>query len=213
MRSLIIVVLAGCASCERAEPPLAPPSPESIFGPQIPAALEAALDTDRGTIRCTLHPTRAPRAAALVVGLARGRARWREPSRGGRDPSRAGQVTTRPFYDGLTFHRRIPGVLAQTGCPIGDGTGTPGYRIPLERHPTDRERLARAGALVLATYTPPPGRTDPSPPPPGDVVGSQLAITFRPMPHLLDHVTVLGTCRDLPPTPPTRLLHLGTGSR
>ena len=106
-------------------------------------------------------------------------------------------MRTDPLYRDLAFHRVIDGALVQTGCPIGDGTGTPGYRIPLEPTPEDGALLARPGALVLATYTPPPGRRDPAPPPPGHVVGSQFGITLAPMPHLRGAVTVLGACAGL----------------
>lgn len=52
------------------------------------------------------------------------------------------------FYDGLTFHRVIPGFVAQGGCPLGTGTGGPGYNIKCEvkNNPNQHKR----GALSMA---------------------------------------------------------------
>lgn len=41
-------------------------------------------------------------------------------------------LISKKFYDGLNFHRVIPGFVCQGGCPRGDGTGGPGYTIPCE---------------------------------------------------------------------------------
>lgn len=58
------------------------------------------------------------------------------------------------FYDGLTFHRVIPGFVAQGGCPIGDGTGGPGYTIDCEINANKHER----GTLAMAHRGPQYGR-------------------------------------------------------
>ncbi len=52
------------------------------------------------------------------------------------------------FYDGLTFHRVIPGFVAQGGCPRGNGTGGPGYKIKCETEGTTHKHLR--GALSMA---------------------------------------------------------------
>jgi cyclophilin family peptidyl-prolyl cis-trans isomerase len=87
--------------------------------------------------------------------------------------------------------------MIQSGCPVGDGTGHPGYRIAVEPGADDTELLRKPGALVLARYTPPPSRVDPAPPPPGQVLGSQFAISLTDMHHLAGQVSVLGTCTEL----------------
>ncbi len=81
------------------------------------------------------------------------------------------------FYDGLTFHRVIPGFVAQGGCPNGSGSGGPGYTIKceLENNPNKHGR----GALAMAHA----GR---------DTGGSQFYITYQPQPHLDGNHTVFG---------------------
>jgi peptidyl-prolyl cis-trans isomerase A (cyclophilin A) len=169
---------------------LEPPSADRAFaGLDTSQAIPVSIETDEGAIHCTVNPHSTPRAAALFVGLSRGRAAWREPA--------TLRVVTRPLYQNLTFHRAIPHVMVQSGCPVGDGTGSPGYRIELEPSANDAVELAKPGALLLARYTPAPGRTDPNPPPPGHVIGSQFVITLVNMQHLAGQVTVIGRCQDL----------------
>jgi peptidyl-prolyl cis-trans isomerase B (cyclophilin B) len=68
--------------------------------------LTAVVRTNCGTFRITLDSQRAPLTVNSFVFLARKR-----------------------FYDGLTFHRVVPGFVIQGGDPRGDGTGGPGYRV------------------------------------------------------------------------------------
>ncbi|WP_456278455.1 peptidylprolyl isomerase [Bacillus sp. AK128] len=81
------------------------------------------------------------------------------------------------FYNGLNFHRVIPGFVAQGGCPDGRGTGGPGYTIKCETegNPHKHER----GSLSMAHA----GK---------DTGGSQFFIVFEPQPHLNGVHTVFG---------------------
>lgn len=78
------------------------------------------------------------------------------------------------FYDGLTFHRVIPGFMIQGGCPLGNGTGGPGYSIKGEfdangvRNDLDHDR----GVLSMARAMDP------------DSAGSQFFIMVEKAPHL-----------------------------
>ncbi len=178
----------GCA--REAEQPLNAPSlAQALADLTVLDSLDVAIDTAQGSIPCEVFPARTPRAVAMFVGLARGRGAWRDP--------RTNEVVRRPYYRGLSFFRAIPGALIQAGCPLGNGTGHPGYRIPVESAPGDHERLMQPGALLLARYHPAPNREDPNPPPAGHVIGSQFVIALTDMSHLAGEVTVIGACRSL----------------
>jgi peptidyl-prolyl cis-trans isomerase B (cyclophilin B) len=116
---------------------------------------------DYGTMRFELFSRDAPRNVSSVTGLAES-----------------------GFYNGLTFHRLIPGFMIQGGDPNGDGTGGPGYTVPAEirrKHERGSMAMARQGDQVN-----PQKRSN----------GSQFYICFQTTPQLDGQYTVIGRLVD-----------------
>ena len=84
------------------------------------------------------------------------------------------------YYDGITFHRVIPGFMAQGGDPTGTGSGGPGYSIPDE---FSSRKHDGPGVLSMANAGPNTG-------------GSQFFITFDATPHLDGAHAVFGKVSD-----------------
>jgi peptidyl-prolyl cis-trans isomerase A (cyclophilin A) len=133
------------------------------------------LHTNHGDIVLNLFEDHAPQTVANFAGLATGTREYADPSTGAR--------TTGRFYDGLTFHRIINGFMIQGGCPLGTGTGGPGYTFGDEFHP----ELSFNRPYLLAMANAGPGTN-----------GSQFFITVGPTPHLNRKHTIFGEVADQP---------------
>jgi peptidyl-prolyl cis-trans isomerase B (cyclophilin B) len=133
------------------------PQPQSYNSP-VPMVIDvnkkytAVIKTDKGDLTLELYPQDAPVTVNSFVSLAR-----------------------KGFYNGLTFHRIIPGFMAQGGDPTGTGSGGPGYKFQDEFS----ARTHQAGSLSMANSGP-------------GTNGSQFFICYAPQPHLNGKHTVFG---------------------
>ncbi len=140
------------------------------------------MRTSEGDIKINLFDDETPKTVANFLGLATGEKEWTDPM--------TGQPSHEPFYNGLTFHRIIKDFMIQGGCPLGNGTGGPGYDFDDEIVPELKfdhpYLLAMANAGLRRGMDGKIHGTN----------GSQFFITTVPTPWLDGHHTIFGEVAD-----------------
>ncbi|MBQ3943128.1 MAG: peptidylprolyl isomerase [Elusimicrobia bacterium] len=131
--------------------------------------MKAIIETSMGTIEIDLFPDKAPVTVENFVGLATGKKEFTNLKTGKKEKGK--------FYDGLTFHRVIPEFMIQGGCPLGTGTGGPGYTF--EDETNNGLKFNKPGLLAMANAGP-------------NTNGSQFFITEVTTPWLNGHHTIFG---------------------
>lgn len=153
-------VLAACQPSDNAPSAEAASDTPSEEGedkpmPEAISELSAVMKTNKGDIHLTLYADKTPITVANFVNLAK-----------------------RGYYDGLIFHRVLPDFMIQGGCPLGTGTGGPGYNFQDEFDPTLKHE--RPGILSMANSGP-------------GTNGSQFFITHVPTPWLDGKHSIFGS--------------------
>jgi peptidyl-prolyl cis-trans isomerase A (cyclophilin A) len=158
-----------------------PPVPEDLaeYVKNLPGTgdkLMAKIETPMGTINCELFGDKAPMTVANFIGLATGQ----------KAAKKAGTAEKGPFFDGLIFHRVIPGFMIQGGDPTGTGTGGPGYQFN-DEPPAPGAEMG-PGTLAMANAGTRGGR---------GTNGSQFFIMEGSAPQLVGRHTIFGKCAEV----------------
>ncbi len=160
MIKCILIAMLALAPMAMAQTPVAAPTNSAI---PADVKLEKAtnpvikISTAKGDMILELFPDSAPKHVESMLNL-----------------------INKGFYNGLTFHRVVPNFVIQGGCPLGNGTGGPGYNVPAEFN--SRKHLK--GTLAMARAGHP------------DSAGSQFYICLEAQPYLDGQYTVFGQLRS-----------------
>jgi len=148
------------------------PGMQAHIGPQ-PTGATVLFETSMGRMTCKFFDKQAPVAVTNFTGLATGTKEFTDPA--------TKQKAHRPYYDGTTFHRVIPGFMIQGGDPLGTGEGDPGYMFNDEVDPALNFDVP--GRLAMANSGP-------------NTNGSQFFITEVPTDYLDQKYVIFGQCDD-----------------
>jgi peptidyl-prolyl cis-trans isomerase A (cyclophilin A) len=138
---------------------------------KLKPGIYAHFETTEGNFTIRLFEKEAPKTVANFTGLAEGTI----------DTITGKPGKSKPYYDGLTFHRIIAGFMLQGGDPSGTGSGGPGYRFADEIDP--KLKFDKAGILAMANAGP-------------NTNGSQFFVTLAPTPWLQGKHTIFGEVVD-----------------
>ena len=170
----LLLALAAVPAFDQSAPPAdLPDAPGATVKPEpVPTGPTVVIDTTMGRMTCKTFPKQAPLGVANFIGLAEGTKDWTLATGSAKQHGKR-------FYDGLTFHRVIPGFMIQGGDPVGDGTGDPGYYFDTEVDPA--LTFSVPGRLAYANSGP-------------NTNGSQFFITEAAEPDLDGKYTIFGQC-------------------
>lgn len=170
-RSILLALIVGFAGCKKDAASGAGSGGEWTGKAEAGTPIYAVMKTSLGDITLRLFSKERPKTVANFVGLATGEKDWKNPATGERKKGA-------PFYDGLIFHRVIEGFMIQGGCPLGTGTGDPGYSFGDECTASPCA-FDKKGLLAMANAGP-------------NTNGSQFFITTSQPTYLNNRHTIFG---------------------